>query len=120
MATQTSTDYILPNKVYDLLKKTTTIVLPGLGSLYLALAQIWGLPAAEQVTGTIVAVNLFLGLLLAFGSSSYNNSEDKYAGTLDVTPHPDGTPRAVFALNDDPTEVPLGKEVVFKVGKVES
>jgi len=119
MPEKTSTDYILPSKVYDVLKKTTTVVLPGLGSLYLALAQIWGLPAADKVTGTIVAVNLFLGLLLAFGSASYNNSESKYAGTVSVDTNPAGNPRAVYSLNEDPTEVDLGKEVIFKVVKPE-
>ena len=119
MPETTSTDYILPSKVYDILKKTTTVVLPGLGSLYLALAQIWGLPAADKVTGTIVAVNLFLGLLLAFGSASYNNSESKYDGTVDMTPHEDGRPKAIFNFNEDPTLRKDPKEVVFKVVKPE-
>ena len=59
-----SPSLLLSNKVYNWLKFVAQILLPGVGALYFALAQIWGLLAAEEVVGTITAVDVFLGLFL--------------------------------------------------------
>ena len=61
----------MSNKVYDVLKFIAQIVLPALGTLYFALAQIWGLPYGEQIVGTIVAVDAFLGTMLGVSTKSY-------------------------------------------------
>ena len=52
------------NKVYDALKFTAQILLPAIATLYFTLASIWGLPYAEQIVGTITAVDTFLGVVL--------------------------------------------------------
>lgn len=62
----------MKNKTYDALKFIAQILLPALGTLYFALAQIWGLPYGEAIVGTITAVDLFLGTLLGISSSEYN------------------------------------------------
>lgn len=67
--------YILPTKVYDGLKAAVQVLLPGAGALYFALAQIWGLPKAEEVVGSISAVAVFLGLLLGLSSRNYYKDE---------------------------------------------
>ena len=54
----------MTNKIYDILKFIAQIVLPALGTLYFALAAIWGFPYGEQVVGTITAVDAFLGAVL--------------------------------------------------------
>lgn len=61
----------MSNKVYDILKYVAQIVLPALGTLYFALASIWGLPYGEQIVGTITAVDCFLGALLGISSVQY-------------------------------------------------
>ena len=48
------------------------IFLPALGTLYFALAGIWGFPYAEQVVGTITAVDTFLGVILGISTAQYN------------------------------------------------
>lgn len=58
------------NKTYDIIKWVAQILLPAIGTLYFALAQIWGLPYSEEIVGTITAIDAFLGALL--GISSYN------------------------------------------------
>lgn len=63
------------SKVYDILKWVAMIFLPGAGALYLALSGIWGLPYAEQVVGTITAVNTFLGVILGISSAGYYRDE---------------------------------------------
>ena len=62
----------LDNKTYDVLKWIAQYLLPAAGTLYFALASIWGLPYGEQVVGTITAVDTFLGVLLGISSAQYN------------------------------------------------
>lgn len=61
----------MSNKVYDVLKWIAQFLLPALGTLYFALASIWGLPYGEQVVGTITAIDTFLGVLLGIASNNY-------------------------------------------------
>lgn len=65
----------LSNKTYDVLKWIAMIALPALGTLYFALAGIWGLPYGEQVVGTITAVDTFLGALLGISSATYKGEK---------------------------------------------
>ena len=61
-------------KVYDILKWIAQYFLPAIGTLYFALAGIWGLPYGEQIVGTITAVDTFLGVLLGISSAQYNKA----------------------------------------------
>ena len=61
----------LSNKAYDILKWIAQILLPAVGTLYFALAGIWGFPYAEQIVGTITAIDTFLGCLLGISSMRY-------------------------------------------------
>lgn len=70
----------LSNKAYDILKYIAQIVLPALGTLYFALASIWGLPYGEEIVGTITAVDAFLGALLKISSNNYYKGEDEVKG----------------------------------------
>lgn len=65
----------MSNKLYDALKFIAQIVLPALGTLYFALAGIWGFPFGEQIVGTITAVDTFLGVVLGISSAQYTGSE---------------------------------------------
>ena len=66
-----------PNKIYDILKWVTMIVIPGLGTLYSALAAIWGFPLGEQVVSTCAAVTTFLGVVLGISSINYKKQAGK-------------------------------------------
>lgn len=59
------------NKLYDALKWVAQILLPAVATLYFAIAQIWGLPYAEQIVGTITAIDAFLGALLGVSTIQY-------------------------------------------------
>lgn len=74
----------LPTSLYDAAKEAALIYLPAVGTLYFTLASIWGLPAAEQVVGTISAIIIFLGVVLKISNVSYNNSDKSNDGTLVV------------------------------------
>ena len=62
----------MSNRTYDILKYIALIVLPAIGTLYFALASIWGLPYGEQIVGTITAVDAFLGAILKISTDNYN------------------------------------------------
>lgn len=66
----------MTNKCYDVLKYIAQYVLPACGTLYFALAQIWGLPYGEQIVGTIAAIDTFLGVLLGISTYTYNKGVD--------------------------------------------
>lgn len=65
----------LNNKVYDILKFVAQILLPAIGTLYFALARIWNFPFAEEIVGTITAVDAFLGALLGISTIQYNKDQ---------------------------------------------
>ena len=112
-------DHLLSNRVYDVLNFIALVFLPALGTLYFTLAGIWGLPAAEQVVGTIVAVDAFLGVFLKVGTNSYNNSEAKYDGSIDVLPNKAGGQTYSLNLNGDPAYLHKVDQVSFKVNPPE-
>lgn len=62
----------LPDKMYNVLKWLTMIVLPALATLYFALSGIWGFPYGEQVVGTIAALVTFFGVVLGVSTAQYN------------------------------------------------
>ena len=66
----------MSNNVYDVLKWVAMYLLPALGTLYFALAGIWGLPYGEQIVGTITAVDTFLGVILGISTAQYNKRVD--------------------------------------------
>lgn len=64
------------NRVYDVLKWIAMILLPAIGTLYFALAGIWNFPCAEQVVGTITAIDTFLGVILGISSAQYKKNSN--------------------------------------------
>lgn len=64
------------NETYDILKWVCQLLLPALGTLYFALAQLWGFPYAEQIVGTITAIDAFLGVILKISTDAYNKGGD--------------------------------------------
>lgn len=65
---------MMTNRTYDILKYIFTIILPALATLYVALANIWGLPYADNIAGTIAAIVVFANTALAIKSARYNAS----------------------------------------------
>ena len=70
----------LSNKTYDTLKWIAQYLLPAIGTLYFALARIWGLPYGEQIVGTITAVDAFLGAILGISTMQYNKTKEVQVG----------------------------------------
>lgn len=62
---------MMSNRTYDVLRDIAQLILPALGTLYFALAGIWGFPYGEQIVGTIAAIDAFLGAVLKISSIQY-------------------------------------------------
>lgn len=110
---------LLTDKIYDVLKFLALIALPALAVAYYGLASIWGLPKPDEVSQTIVVVDTLLGVLLGISTRSYNNSDAKYDGTIDVAENADGSKVASLNLANytDPADVVAQKQVTFKVNQ---
>ena len=65
----------MSNKMYDVLKWIAMVCLPAIGTLYFALAGIWGFPYGEEIVGTITAVDTCLGVLLGISAAQYNKNK---------------------------------------------
>lgn len=105
----------LSNRTYDALKWVAMVLLPAIGALYFGLAQIWGLPSAEEVIGTVTVVDTFLGVILGLSTKQYNNSGAKYDGDVDVVENEEGKKSFLLNLYSDPQNLDQQNEIVFKV-----
>lgn len=106
---------MITGKLYDWLKWIAQIFLPASGTLYFTLAGVWGLGSGQEVVGSIMAFDLFLGVILGISQASYNKAVEN-AGELLVAN--DG--KLLFQLDENKTDLgKLGdkKEIRFKVKK---
>ena len=62
----------LSNKTYKTLKWIAMYLLPALGTLYFAIAGIWGFPYGEEIVGTLTAIDTFLGVMLGISTKNYH------------------------------------------------
>lgn len=106
-------DHLLSNKMYDALKLLAQILFPAAGALYFAMSGIWGLPGAEKVIGSITAVDVFLGVILSLSTVSYNGSEAKYDGAINVAEN--ATTKTLALDFKNPEGVDSKKQIVLKV-----
>lgn len=118
MAESDSTNFFT-NRLYDRLKFVAVILLPALGTLYFALAQIWGLPKVIEVIGTISALDTFLGFVLHISTNSYYKNGQNFDGTMHVN-ETDTATQFQLELNSDPADLPGKHSVKFNVNKVTS
>lgn len=59
------------SRIYDVLKWIALILLPALATLWFTIAKIWGLPYMGEITGTLVAIDTFLGALIGISNIRY-------------------------------------------------
>jgi len=65
---------MMSNKAYDILKTTALLVLP-IGTLISTILDIWGLPGAQQVQATFVALDVFCGVLVTIAKAEYDRRQ---------------------------------------------
>lgn len=102
---------------YDALKWFALVVLPAFGAAYFSLADLWELPKAAEVVGTVTIVGTFLGGVLRFSHNSYEKSDAKYDGVVRVFPDEESGTTLVNPLLD-PRALSTKKELTVKVEHV--
>lgn len=111
---KTNVGGFLNDTQYNVAKFLTVVVLPAIGTLYFALAQIWGLPSGEEVLGTILAFEAFLGVVLNISTNQYNNSGAKYSGVISRVETPEKI-KYSLEMHGHPDELKDKDEATFKV-----
>ena len=65
----------MSNKTYDLLKNLCLVVIPFIAFIS-TLCGIQNVPYTEQITGTLVALETFLGALVKIANNQYNAKKE--------------------------------------------
>lgn len=102
----------LSNGFYDFLSYLTKYILPGLGTLYFGLARIWDFPYGEEVIGSLVLVEAFLGIVIGLSQRTYQG-----AGEIVFKPDEEGVLRPSIAANYPLEDLDSGKSVQMTVIK---
>lgn len=100
----------LSNRTYDILKWVALYLLPALGTLCFAVANIWNLPYGEEIVGTITAVDTFIAVIIGISRYSYEGD-----GTLQIDTTSDKTDVFKFDMNTPFEDLADKKTVTFKV-----
>lgn len=113
---------IFSEKMYESLKKTVQVVLPALATMYIVVAELWNLPAAQPVSGTLTAIATFLGVILGVSSKQYKELksmviEKGSQGSLIVTEAGEGKLIASLELDAGPEDILKMDSVMFQVVK---
>lgn len=106
---------MLTDEVYAWGKKAVQIYIPAVSTLYFTLGSVWGLPAVEQVIGTLAALAVFIGAVLGFSSKNFDDSGAAHDGEMVATTKPDGQLAYSFNFNGDPHDIVNQESVSFKV-----
>lgn len=107
---------LLSSSVYDKLKASSLYILPALAAAYFGIAQIWGLPKAEEVVGTVAVIETLLGAMLKVSNVQYENSDAKYDGEVILAPDEENERTEVRSRFN--TDALLSKkEIVLKIDR---
>lgn len=105
----------MSTKAYTILKYIAQYVLPGLATLYFALASIWGLPYGEQIVGTISAINIFLATVLGISAYQYDKEGKNISGTLYLDELPNASVNSFIKFNQTEEEIADQKTIKLRV-----
>ena len=75
----------MSTKICNVLKFIAQIVLPALATLYVTMAGIWNWPYTEQIGGTVMAIDTFLGAILAISDHKQKKIENTIEETQNKT-----------------------------------
>jgi Putative phage holin Dp-1 len=103
---------MVTGKLYVYLKWAAQIFLPALGVLYFALTDLLGLPATEQIMGTILIIDLGLGVILGISQMHYKKQIS--SGVMRIDEIGDKITYSL-ELDEDPVILADKQEVRFKV-----
>lgn len=74
----------MSNKLYDILKKLASPILPALATLLIALGKIWGIPVMTPIAATVSAIAAFIGAITVTSSAKYFKDKEIVPSTMGV------------------------------------
>lgn len=119
----------ISDSTYEFFRNNVELVLPGLAVLYVTVAGVWGLPFGDQVSQTINALALFLGILIKVNRARVEKivtavkqeeavvAAEKQVGAIVVHNGPDEG-LATLALDVPMEDVKRKDEIVLRVERV--
>lgn len=72
----------MSNKLYDILKRLASPILPALATLLIALGKIWGIPVMTPIAATVSAVAAFIGAITVTSSAKYFKDKEIVPSTM--------------------------------------
>lgn len=92
----------LTNRQYDVSKWALMVGFPAFATFYLTMSQLWGIPGADKVVGTLAALATFGGVVLGVSSNKYKNAID----TTGEEVFEENPPASLFTVDDNGSEPP--------------
>jgi len=106
---------MLSNNIYNKFNLFVQLIMPAVITLYATLASIWKWEHVTEVTSSISALTVFIGILLRISNKSYINSDSRFGGNIIVTENETGVKTYSLEVNGDPADIVNQKEITFKV-----
>lgn len=72
----TTPSWLIPDKLYDVLKWVGLIICPALATFMLTLGQAWGLPYSAEIATTIVGVGTLIGACIGVSAIKGGGTND--------------------------------------------
>lgn len=66
----------MSNKIYDILKWISVIVIPAIVVLINTLGQVWNWEYTKEISITISAIGVFIGAVIQVSSAKYNKGKN--------------------------------------------
>jgi hypothetical protein len=104
----------MSNKMYTILKHVAMIGLPLVAAFYGVVGKTNNWPDVDQVMSSVASANMVLGVLLGYSSATYNASESKYAGIIEVA-ETDAKKIYTLIVNGEVEQLAGMAEATFKV-----
>lgn len=83
--------YILPDKLYQVLKWLCIIALNAIGVLYATLAALWGWPYGVEIPATLEAIAVCIGVLIGVSAATAKPvPPDERSPEVDTIPEVEG------------------------------
>jgi len=106
---------MLSNNVYNKFNLFVQLIMPAAITLYATLATIWKWDHVNEVTSSVSALTVFVGIILRLSNKSYLNSDSRFGGNIVVTENEDGLKTYSLEVNGNPADIVNQKEITFKV-----
>lgn len=114
----------ISDSTYEFFRSNVEVVLPAIALFYVTIAQVWDLPFGDQVSQTVNALALLLGVIIKTNKNRANNvaaveqardAADRYAGDLVLGTGDEAYGVATLALEKDVEELGTKDEITLRV-----